>query len=165
MADKPEQKPPAPAEKPAKHGGNMPLMAVIGIVLVLNLLIVGKVFMGNKGGPPPAPGAPGKAAPEEVGKKLALTEFLVNLADPGSDHYLKTTISLGLRKDVDEKKLEDELAPITDTIISVLSSSLQAEVVTPAGKDKLKATIKERLNKKLGDNKVVEIYFTAFATQ
>ncbi len=161
MADKAEQKPgAAPAAGGEKKGGNMPLMAIIGIVLILNLLIVGKVFMGGKA----APSGATEKVQTEVGKKLPLEEFLVNLADPGGEHYLKTTISLGLRKEVDEKKMEEEFAPIKDAIISVLSSKKQDEISTPEGKEKLKAALKERINKTIGD-KVVEVYFTAFATQ
>src|SRR2546429_680361 len=101
MADKAEQKP--AAEKTGKSGSHMPLMLIVGIVLVLNLLIVGKVFMGGKSSPQHA-----AKEKQEVGKKLPLEEFLVNLSDPGSEHYLKVTMALGLRKDVDDKKLEEE---------------------------------------------------------
>lgn len=160
MADKSEQKTATETGKAGKQGGHMPLMAIVGVVLVLNVLIVGKIFMGGKGGSPQS-----SKASTEVGKKLPLEEFLVNLADPGGEHYLKTTLSLGLRKDVDDKKLEEELAPIKDAVISVLSSTTRDNVITEAGKEKLKNEIKERVNKRLGDAKVVEVYFTAFATQ
>ena len=153
MADKAEQ-------TGKKEKSHMPMMAIIGIVLVLNLLIVGKIFMGGKGGSSAA-----SKESQQVGKKMPLEEFLVNLADPGSERYQKTKIALGLSKDADEKKLEEDLAPIKDSVISVLSSSKRDEMSTEEGKQKLKEEIKERINKRLGGHKVVEIYFTAFATQ
>jgi flagellar basal body-associated protein FliL len=158
MAEKPEQK---AAEKAGKreHRSHMPLMAIVGIVLILNVLIVGKVFMGGKGG------ASAAKESQEVGKKLPLDEFLVNLADPGTEHYLKVTMALGLSKQADEKKIEEELAPIKDAVISVLSNSKRDEIGTEAGKTSLKEEIKARLNKRLGGHKIVEVYFTAFATQ
>src|SRR6266511_1681869 len=161
MAEKEQQA--AGAQKPEKPAGsrrNMPLMLIIGIVLILNGAIVGKVFLGGKYGSR----APEKKV-EEVGKKLALEEFLVNLGDAGSEHYLKSTIALGLKKGLEEKDLEEEIAPIKDAVISVLSSSKRDEISTEAGKTKLKEEIKTRVNKCLGSNKVMEIYFTAFATQ
>ena len=160
MAEKADKKPAGEGEG-GKHKSNMPLMAIIGIVLILNVLIVGKIFMGGKGG-----GASKTAKEkEEVGKKLPLEEFLVNLADPGNEHYLKVTMALGLRKDVDDKKLEEEIAPIKDAVLTVLGNCHRDEVSSEAGKEKLKKEIKERVNKRLHDEKVVEVYFTAFATQ
>ena len=158
MADKEQQIPGATPEVKRRRS-KVPLLLIIGVVLLLNGLIVGKVFLTGK------KPQKGDKATVEVGHKVSLEEFLVNLADPGSEHYLKATIALGLKKGIDQKSLEEEMAPIKDAIISVLSSSLRDEISTEAGKKKLKEEIKSRLNKCLGGLKVVEVYFTAFATQ
>ena len=141
-----------------KKRSKMPMILIIIVVLALNGLIVGKIFLGGKS-------KAGHKETPEVGQKLALEEFLVNLGDAGSEHYLKTTIALGLKKGIDEKSLEEEQAPIKDTIISVLSSSKRDEISTEKGKQELKEEIKTRVNKALKGEKVLEVYFTAFATQ
>src|SRR5579871_2378947 len=94
-----------------KKHSNMPLFVVIGIVLILNLLMVGKIFLGGGG---VAKGAANKPEQkEEVGPIIPLEEFLVNLAG-NSDHYLKVTVALGLKKDLTEDKVKEDIAPIRD---------------------------------------------------
>jgi flagellar FliL protein len=152
MSDK-EQKSPG-----QKKRSKIPIILIVVVVLAVNGLIVGKIFLGGKS-------KGGHKETTEVGQKLALEEFLVNLGDAGSEHYLKTTIALGLKKGIDGKSLEEEQAPIKDTIISVLSSSKRDEISTEEGKQELKEEIKTRVNKALKGEKVLEVYFTAFATQ
>lgn len=154
----------APAQekggKGEKKGGNMPLFAIIGTVLILNVLMVGKIFMGGNG----KETVKVVHATEEVGAKMPLEEFLVNLAG-SSDHYLKATIALGLKKGEGEEKLKEEIAPIRDAALSVLSTKKLEELATEEGKEKLKTEMKEKINKELGGDKVVKIYFMSFATQ
>jgi flagellar FliL protein len=138
------------------------LLLVLGIVLILclNLLVAGKVFLGGKGGPSKSE----KSTVEEVGASLSLEEFLVNVAG-SNDHYLKTTLALGLKKGVTEKSLEEKIPLIRDTILSILSSKSLEELSSERGRSGLKQEIKERLNKELGGEQIVKVYFTAFATQ
>lgn len=145
-----------------KKGKGHKLLIIVGVVaiLLLNLLVAGKVFLGGKG----KPSKPGKHVEEEVGATLPLEEFLVNVAGR-NDHYLKTTIALGLKKSVTEKSMEEKIPPIRDVILSVLSSKSLEELSTERGRSGLKQEIKERLNKELGGETIVKVYFTAFATQ
>jgi len=145
-----------------KKNGNMPLMVIIGIVLILNVLMVGKIYLGGNGGKDAA--KPQAKQVEEVGPKMALDEFLVNLTG-SSDHYLKVTVALGLKKDETEEKLKDDVAPIRDVIVSVLSSKPAEDLATTEGKERLKLELKDRINKELGSDKIVKVYFTSFATQ
>ena len=152
--------------KPEKEPGakkGPPIMPIIGIVLVLNLVLVGKVFMGgkDKGGKEVAKTGP---LVEEVGKKMPLDEFFVNL-EASNEHYLKITVALGLKKGEDEKKMEEEVAPMRDAILSCLTTKKLDQLVTADSKEKLKAEIKEKINKELGGDKIAKVYFTAFATQ
>ncbi len=103
-------------------------------------------------------------AKEEVGPKVTLDEFLVNLA--GEDgHYLKTTIALGLKKGLTEESIKDDVPPIRDSILAVLSGKRLDEISTPAAREKLKSEIKDQVNRALGADKVVAVYFTEFMTQ
>ncbi len=55
---------------------------------------------------------------------LTLDEFLVNLADPGSDHFLKVTVGLELDKDKGKtpETLKDDTPLIRDAVLSSLAS-------------------------------------------
>ncbi|MER3475089.1 MAG: hypothetical protein C4335_13955 [Armatimonadota bacterium] len=118
----------------------------------------------------------GKSKPEKKEEKtlpehtVELDEFVVNLAD--GSHYAKVTIALGLEKPLGEGggheggKMDTKLlAPIRDTVITVLSSKSMSQLVSSEGKEKLKEEMKERLNKLLGDEVVKEVYFTSLTLQ
>ena len=155
----------APPVARSKGGKGMLLIAIIAIVVLAGVggvgLVVGRVMA--SGGGDKKKSEAHKEKTVEIGAKVALEEFLVNLAD--NDHYLRTTIALGLAKDVTEKDIEEENAPIRDAIVSVLSSKKLAELRTQEGRDALKAEILERVNEALEGEKVLAVYFTAFTTQ
>jgi flagellar FliL protein len=102
----------------------------------------------------------------EVGHSMALEEFLVNLSG-GGDHYLRTTIALGLRKGLTEEKAKEQVAPIRDAILTVLSSKTLKELSTPKGREALKEELVEKVNEAASEEEdiVGKVYFTAFATQ
>jgi flagellar FliL protein len=64
-----------------------------------------------------------------------------------------------------EAEASPEDARIRDTTIGVLSSKHFNELLTEAGKTKLKSELKDELNKELEKMKVHNIYFTSFAMQ
>ena len=105
-----------------------------------------------------------KTLPEHT---IELDEFVVNLAD--GSHYAKVTLAIGLEKPLgggEGGKLEPKLlAPIRDTVITVLSSKSMSQLVSGEGKEKLKKELKEKLNELLGDETVKEVYFTSLTLQ
>jgi flagellar FliL protein len=146
----------ASAQKPKKPK----MMIAIAVVTVLVLMIAGKSVLGGGKQQP----SKEKKPPEEVGITIALDEFLVNLSG-GGDHYLKTAISLGLRKGVTEDALKEKTAPVRDAIVSVLSSRSLGSLGSEKARDKLKEELKSRINEATGDASVLKVYFTSFATQ
>jgi len=106
-----------------------------------------------------------KKLPEHT---IELDEFVVNLAD--GSHYAKVSIALGLEKPIEGGgeggKLNAKiLAPIRDTVITVLSSKSMSQLVNSEGKTKLKAELKEKLNELLGKEVIKEVYFTSLTLQ
>lgn len=93
-----------------------------------------------------------------------LDEFLVNLRG-GGDHYLRTTIALGLRSGVSDDEVKEKLAPIRDAIVTTLSAKTLTNLSTPEGKEDLKQELRIRINSAVGDNVVSKIYLMSFATQ
>ena len=105
-----------------------------------------------------------KKLPEHT---IELDEFVVNLAD--GSHYAKVSIALGLEKPLaagGEGKLGPNLlAPIRDTVITVLSSKTMNQLTQNEGKEKLKEELKEKLNGLFGKEVVKEVYFTSLTLQ
>ncbi len=147
--------PAAEESAPGKKKSKLAVAIVAGVVLLI-ALIGAKSMLGHK-----KPAGPPK--PVE-GKEMALDSFLVNLAGK-NDHYLKTTISLGLQKGVDEKKITDHTAAIRDCILTILTSKHRKDISGTAGEEELKSEIKDGINKVLAKPDVVNVYFTEFATQ
>jgi flagellar FliL protein len=155
------------AQQEKKAGfAKLPLFGIIALILIMNVLVVGKVFFGGGGKPKTDKEAHGKheKKEEEVGEKLALDEFLLNLSG-GNNHYLRATFAVGLRKGVKEKEMEEEVAPIRDAMLSVLTTKTLEDISTQAGKEKLREEMVKKINEELGEEKVVKIYFVNFAAQ
>jgi len=112
MADKTEKK-----EEPAGEKKKPPMMIIMAVFAVV---VLGAAFlMVQKAG---AKSKAPEAKKVEKGPVLTLDEFLVNLADPGSDHFLKVTVGLELSKDKGKtpETLKDDTPLIRDAVLSSL---------------------------------------------
>ncbi|HZO91285.1 MAG TPA: flagellar basal body-associated FliL family protein [Chthonomonadaceae bacterium] len=130
---------------------------IMGVVALIAVLAMAKTMMAAKSE------AKEKKASEEVGISMPLEEFLVNLN--GGDHYLRATVALGMKKGITEEQAKEHIAPIRDAILTVLSGKTLRELSNPKGREDLKEELKEKINKETGEDSVVKVYFTAFATQ
>ena len=153
------EKPSAPETTDKEVKKKPPLMIIIAVMAVA-LLAVG--FVAVKKVSAKSGGAPKKVAPGPV---LTLDEFLVNLSDPGSDHFLKVTVGLELDKGKTPEALKDEVAPIRDAILMTLSSKSRTDIAPVAGREKLKSEIVKKVNTALGEDDVRSVYFTNFVMQ
>jgi len=132
----------------------------IGLVLLVAL-----VSEGCKS--PPKASGKNSAAPE-VKAVLHLESFVVNLADPEDNHFLRIGIDLGLANPVTPKKEGEGVVPtarIRDCILEVLSTWHSDALLAPEGKQKLKAELLAALRRRVPDMGVKEIYFTDFLVQ
>ncbi len=158
MADKNEKKD-APAG--AKKGPPMMILMAVFAVVVLGaaFMMVQKAGAKQKDA--------GAAKKIEKGPVMALDEFLVNLSDPGSDHFLKVTVGLELDKAKGKtaESLKEETPAIRDAVLTALSSQSRDQVTPTKGREKLKADIKKNVNAALGEEDVQGVYFTNFVTQ
>ena len=94
--------------------------------------------------------------------------FVVNLADPGGDRFLKATIRAVLSDpQVAEELQRDELtrSRVRDRIISVLTSKTVEDVASPGGKDSLRQQLQREINQSLPDDVVSEVLFVEFVVQ
>lgn len=153
-------------EKPKETSGatkkKPPIVLVIIIIAALSA--VGSFIIVKKSSA--KSNKPEKKAIER-GPILALDEFLVNLADPGGDHFLKVTMGLELAKDKGKtaESMKESIPPIRDAILYCLNSKQRSDVEDNAGQEKLKKEIVNKVNQTLGEDDVKSVYFTNFITQ
>ncbi len=105
-----------------------------------------------------------EAAPK-IGVMMQLQPFVVNLADPKARHFLKTTITLELRTDKDKERAEKLLPMIRNDIILLLSSHTVEDVITMEGKIRLRDEIVARISRIIGENRLINVYFSQFVVQ
>jgi flagellar FliL protein len=162
---------------------NKVLLILMGLVLVLVLGMGGGMFMiwsklsavSPKAVVPEtgAEVAPDKAKPEEIGAVVSMDTFIVNLADPGGNRYLRVTMDLELAgKPADKsagKTAGDELAKrmpqIRDAILMILSTKRYSDISTPEGKTALREEILNAANGLLASSQISRIYFKEFVIQ
>jgi flagellar FliL protein len=99
---------------------------------------------------------------------LHLETFVVNLADEDQHTFLRIGVDLGVASG-EKKKMEGEgepvTAPIRDVILGELMATRSTDLATLDGKQKLKDQILRKLNERLPQLHVQEIYFTEYLLQ
>lgn len=144
-------------------GKKKPLMfivlAVAAVVVFTCTLAFGKKISAKDNGK--------KAVVVEKGSIIELDEFLVNLTDEGSDHFLKITLALEFTKESGKtaESFKEDAPEVRDAVLSVLCRKSRADVSTDIGKDKMKDEIKDAVNKELGQPEVMNVYYVNFVTQ
>jgi flagellar FliL protein len=171
MANQDDVVTPTVAARPASNPWKM-----ISIVLLVLVLVAGAGGAGfwwsQRGVRAESKGVAAAAAPAAVptvGKGIvSFDPFLVNLADQGGNRFLRTTVKLV----VPEAEQADTISKDDVTMMRLRSSILelltqqQADVlITPAGKDTLKKSIKDRTAAILGTVPVVDVLFSDFVVQ
>jgi flagellar FliL protein len=115
--------------------------------------------------------APGKDShAPQVKAVLHLEAFVVNLADPEENRFLRVGIDLGLENPLSAKEGkggegEVPIARIRDCILAVLSTWHSDALLTPEGKQKLKEELVRALRERAPELGVKEVYFTDFLVQ
>jgi flagellar FliL protein len=99
---------------------------------------------------------------------VAFDAFVVNLADPGVERYLRASV----RAVVSDPRLARELqrdeltrARVRDRILSALSAKSFEEVTRPGARDALRDKLRREINRTLPDDGVAEVLFVEFVAQ
>jgi flagellar FliL protein len=160
-----EPTPAAPATDATPKQGKKPLVLILAGVLVL---------AGGGGGafwymrrPVSAEAAHAKAKEPEHGV-LGFEPFVVNLADPNAQRFLRTTVQLVVESEKDAehyKKTPVIVMQARGAILELLTMQTADVLVTPDGKAKLKKAIAERVGEAVEDMKVVDVLFSDFVVQ
>jgi flagellar FliL protein len=153
---------------------NKLLIILIGVLCLLVLAMGGGMFMiwhklGAVNAPaenPAADQSAEKAKAEESGKMVSLETFIVNLADPGGNRYLRVTMDLEV---MGGKPAEEEMAKrvpqLRDAILMILPTKRYADISTTEGKTAMREELTEAVNGLLTTARVARIYFKEFVIQ
>ncbi len=163
-------------EKVQETGGKKKsflLFAVVGVVVLLGLGAGAYFFLFStpseeelaKQVAKESEQAPKSLPAPKIGVMFELNPFVVNLADPRARHFLKTTITLELVNDAAKERAQALLPRIRNDIILLLSSQTMEDVITMEGKIRLRDEMMARLNRILGQELLLNIYFSQFVVQ
>lgn len=135
----------------------------IAVILVLVIVAVAAIVIWFPVSPGGEPAQAGQG--NQVRSTLHLESFVLNAADSDQRAYLRVEIDLGLNQ---ESKKSAEAAPIAqvrDTILGVLGEAKVDDLMTSAGKKKLKEQILRALRERLPELGVEEVYASAQVDQ
>lgn len=154
----PVAKPEPPKKKP--RGKKLLLMFAVVICVVLG---AGGWFWHRSVA---AQAKPQPADATEVKSVLHFESFVVNLQGTSDSGYLRVGIDLGLGTAAAQGEgQKDDTAPLRDAILTVLGTQSVSDLLTPAGKAKLKSQILAAINQRLPELHCREVYFTDFLVQ
>jgi flagellar FliL protein len=150
------------------------MIIFIGVLFLLVLGMGGGMFMiwnklaavSAKAENPEAEKSAEKGKAEEAGKIIPLETFIVNLADPGGNRYLRVTMDLEV---TGGKPAEDEMTKrvpqLRDAILMILPTKRYADINTTEGKTAMREELTGAINGLLATAKVARIYFKEFVIQ
>jgi flagellar protein FliL len=152
-------------------------MLIVIIVVVVNLAIGGVVVAvmmsggGEKAAAAQPAGGGGGAAPvmrasgEGPGPIIEMDNFVVNIQSDEGSKYLKAAIVVELG-DSSVQDIFSQWKPLVRNEVLVFLSSLEvAETITVKQKRLVENRLKGIINKRVGSDIVVGVYFTEFVTQ
>jgi len=178
---KEEEKHEEGTEENAEGGKSKKPIIIIAVAIVALIVIGAVVVMMMMKSEDTSGGAEGKsAAKDEHGKKgekkkggdeakpgpmLAIDNIVINLVSETGARYAK--VSVALEMDTPESMVEvtERKAMLQDMIITVLSQKTADELITYKGKESCKNEILDKVNEKLHDGTVRNVYFTNFIVQ
>lgn len=110
-----------------------------------------------------------EAAEEEeagtIGPMYSLDSFVVNLAEEGSNRYLRVTMELELDNEVLKTEIEKRLPQVRNAVLMILPSKVAADIKTVDGKVALRDEVMDAFNNFLTTGEITNIYFTEFVIQ
>jgi len=143
-------------ETPRSRGRWIVVVAVLGIVLAG----AGVWYAMSRGNDASAHANPAA----EVHATLHLETFVLNLADEDQRAYLRVGIDLGLAQEPKHGEAVPT-AQLRDTILGVLADAKVEDLLTAAGKAKLKEQLLHALQDRAPELGIEEVYFTEFLIQ
>ncbi|GAB4368014.1 MAG: flagellar basal body-associated FliL family protein [Acidobacteriota bacterium] len=166
MSTQPNPEQAAPAEEPKKSRKGLFLVLAAVAFLVVGGGGAGAFFLMRSSEASTESDEATTAQAEE--RLVSLETFVVNLADPGGNRYLKATIRAVTRNPgLEERIVNDDIlrSRIRNKVLTILSSKTYDSIGTPVGKEALRRELIREVNKLLGNEDVEDILFVEFIVQ
>jgi len=107
-----------------------------------------------------------KAKLEQMGKVVSLDTFIVNLADPGANRYLRVTMDLEVTGGkAAEEELTRRTSQLRDAVLMILPTKRFGDIISTEGKSALRDELLGALNGLMAAGKISRIYFKEFVIQ
>ena len=164
-----------------KGGGSKIIIIVLLVLLVFSAGFAGYLFLtkdkssDENSSKLPTAIEPGAATTQTQANaeyvapfKIAMDEFLVNLADEGGKRYFKLKLSIGYDTKKEKEmtaEFEEKKDNLRDAIISVLRSKKTTDLATQKNIDDLKKDILMKINPIFENGKAYNIYITDILIQ
>lgn len=117
--------------------------------------------------PAPPPEAAAAAKPEPPGI-VEMEPFLVNINDPGGEHYAKLDLRLTVAPHTAAEHINaDPLvqARMRDRVLTLITSKTLEDLIGPLGKEGLRREIKAHLEPLLEQGQIQDVLFSEFVVQ
>jgi flagellar protein FliL len=169
MADKDKEPTPAEAAAPKKKGGKGKFIIILGVlVLLLGGGGAAAFFAFRKPAQPAAGDAEAKKETRAATGIVSFEPFVVNLADPGAQHFLRISVRLIVENEEEAKKIDEsqvQLMRLRSMLVDLLSSTTSEHITSADGKTELKKEIAERAAKIVAPIEVADVLFSDFVVQ
>jgi flagellar FliL protein len=106
----------------------------------------------------------GKGAEPGAAGAFQLEPFVLNLADPEGDRFLRVALSVVLDHGRTVPSAADQVR-LRDRILTILSSQTADEVTSFEGKEALRRRLEEAIARVLEGSEISDLYFTEFLVQ
>jgi flagellar basal body-associated protein FliL len=145
-----------------KESGNGFAMSALSFVAIVVLAVAGWYWHSSTS----AQSSDALGSSAEVKAVQHLDGFVVNLSGASGNGYLRVGIDLGLGVELKAGEAQSAaVARVRDTILSVLGSRSVEELLSAAGRAKLKDDLLNAIRERVPEIQCQEVYFTEFLVQ
>jgi len=139
------------------------IFAGIFVVQAVAVIGLGQILIKPRIAPPDT--AVVEKAPDGRGTIMMLEDLTANLQSGKRPRYLRVKIGLEVSDPVVEAELEERQPEIRDLVITSLSGRKVDQLISVQGKDQLKEELKNRINNRLQEGELMNVYFSDFVVQ
>lgn len=134
-------------------------LVIMAIIPIIGFFVASKFLMSDTEKKEETP------ATETMGEVFPIETIVVNIANTHATRYLRAGVTLETSDKKAIKELELRLSQITDILIMILSNKELDDLIDSAGKNQIRREILDKVNAKLTDGKITNVYFTEFVIQ
>jgi len=145
-----------------KRFGSNSAMTALSLIAIVAVALAGWFWHRSASAQPTET----QSSQKEIRTVLHLDGFVVNLSGASGNGYLRVGIDLGLGIELKEGEARAAyVARVRDSVLSVLGSRSVEDLLTPAGKARLKDDLLRTIRDRVPEMQCYEVYFTEFLVQ